>query len=359
MGFAGKLLDGKTPEHQDCVVSVSGGTLSAKLPHSTTFEWDRHHLQQYKILGGKIRITLTGLTDDHNDPVLLLEETDEIHEELVDFIGKKSKPLHIGAWLPMILGGIVLTGVLILLFVNNLWRVLPHEVDIHLGQSAYPAFLQQFGGTVIKDPDLQAFLDHSVEQLKDPQSPYPYHITIFENSISNAFALPGGHICISSGLIDESETAEEIIGILAHEMAHVEKRHGMQNISRSAGIFFVISTTFGIVGGLEEFEMAEALLDLMAILPMMHYSRNMEAEADEIALQKLSQEMISAQGMHDFFKRMSESDIGHIEEKIPDWLSTHPASKKRMALMQEHVNSEPNYQPLMSAEAWKKLKARE
>lgn len=359
MGFSGKLLDGKSPEHLDCIVSISPGTLSVKLADSTTFEWDRHHLQQVKTLDGKIRITLTGLTDDHNDPVLILEETDDIQDELVHFLGPKTKPLHIGAWLPMILGGIALTGLLIFLFINNLWKFVPNEVDILLGQSAYPTFLEQFGGEVVKDQDMQTFLDNSVKQLKDPQSPFQYQITIFQSPISNAFALPGGQICISSELINEAETPEEIIGILAHEMAHVEKRHGMQNITRSAGIFFIISTTLGIVGGMEEFEMAEALLDIMAILPMMHYSRNMEAEADEIAMTKLSRARISAQGMYDFFKRITESDIGHIEEKIPDWLSTHPASTKRMVVIQNHVNSEPNYQPVMSLEDWKKLKARE
>ena len=356
MHLDGTLLDGISPEHKDCVARIEDGRLYVSTSQMEEWSWGPNEVLRVKNQNGQIRITLENEQEKGNHPVLIVKYTDETLRELEYLTGKRYRALPAGQLIPLVLGGVAATATLIMLLVNNIWRFVPTDVDILLGNSLRPSLLEQFGNEVVEHSQMQQFLEDGIHKLKNPHSPFVYNITIFNSSIENAFALPGGQMFISSELIKESETPEEVLGILAHEIAHVEKRHGMQNVSRAAGIVFVISTTVGIVGGLEEFEMAEALLEFAAILPMMHYSRKMETEADEIALKKLHRERISAQGMHDFFARMTH-DHGDIEETIPGWLSTHPASSKRMRSIQQHIDTEPQYKPILTKEQWKQLKS--
>lgn len=357
MQLEGTILDGISPEHRDCTVIIEDGHITVSTSTFQELNWKPADIQSVKSQNGQIRITLLHEQDKGNDPVLILKHTDETLKELEYLTGKRLRPMGGMLVIPLALGGLIATVALIFMLVNHIWRFIPSEVDISLGKQLKPSLLQQMGGQVVEHRRMQHFLENGIEKLKNPNSPFEYEITIFDHPMENAFALPGGQMFISSELIRSSETPEEILGILAHEIGHVEKRHGMQNISRAAGVLFVITTSVGIVGGLEEFEMAEAIVELVAILPMMHYSRKMETEADEIALRKLHRERISAQGIHDFFARMTDGHMGEVEEKIPDWLSSHPASNKRMIMFQQQIDAEPPYQPVMSRESWKALKS--
>ena len=244
-------------------------------------------------------------------------------------------------------------GAIILFFVSNLWRFVPVSVEEALGDSLRDTILSQF--TEVEEPEVLNFLEDCIVRLENPDSPFTITITILDEPEANAFALPGGQIFFFRGLIDESESAEELAGILAHEMAHVERRHGMKNISRAVGTVFVISTMVGIVGGLEELEAAELLLEGASLLSILEYSRKMETDADKIAMEKLQRAEISASGLYEFFNRL-QVENEEIESIIPDWMSTHPATGERLIKLKAHVEEEPELLPLMDEESWSVLK---
>ena len=81
-------------------------------------------------------------------------------------------------------------------------------------------------------------IDTIVRRLADHASrtDVTYEVWVVDAPIVNAFALPGGYIVVYTGLIDKAETPEQLAGVIAHEMAHVTKRHGLQRVAQSAGV---------------------------------------------------------------------------------------------------------------------------
>ena len=328
--------------------SVSGRLLDGYSP-----KYPAVHVLHGELIGGEIRMVLKGSDERVNDPVLMLPDLPEIQDEVDVLTGRARSGIPPFLGVPMLLGGIACVAAIIFVFVSNVWRFVPISMEEALGDSLRDTLLSQF--TEAEEPEVLTFLEECIVRLENPDSPFTITITILDEPEANAFALPGGQIFFFRGLIEESESAEELAGILAHEMAHVERRHGMKNISRAVGTVFVISTMVGIVGGLEELEAAELLLEGASLLSILQYSRKMETDADKTAMEKLQRAEISASGLYEFFNRL-QVENEEIESIIPDWMSTHPATGERLLKLKAHVENEPQLLPMMDAESWAALK---
>jgi predicted Zn-dependent protease len=152
-----------------------------------------------------------------------------------------------------------------------------------------------------------------------PGSPYAYEFYVTDDRTVNAYAMPGGFVVVHTGLLALAATPEEVAGVLAHEVRHVEGRHSLRAMLKSAGLMATMTLVFGDTGGLVG--IADQLIGLK-------FSRDQEAEADRDGLTSLVKAGVNAQGMRDFFKKMAA------QEKLnPGWLSTHPASDERFARM--------------------------
>jgi predicted Zn-dependent protease len=147
---------------------------------------------------------------------------------------------------------------------------------------------------------------------------YKWKIYFLKNDVPNAFALPGGIIGIHTGLIKQSESPEEILGVLAHEIGHVMSRHGVQRIAGEMTIQ-VLSTVL--------FSKSSNLISVADNLQSLQFSRTQELEADNLGLLYLQRANISPAGFSNFFKR-AKSMSG---EKWVSWLSTHPMNEERLA----------------------------
>ena len=203
-----------------------------------------------------------------------------------------------------------------------------------------------------------------------PNSPYRYVIHIVNDSTTNAYALPGGYVAIHSGLILKAGSAEELLGVLAHEISHVEERHGTRSLIGNAGIYLVASAVFGDVSGL-----LAAVGSAAPMLLSQQYSRHFETDADEKGVMLLKRAHINPAGLPRFFERMMAEEKAALE-KIENkqareaykhamgLLSTHPASEKRMAHLREligksegpYINQDTAFKDLQ--EAVKKFVAR-
>ena len=150
-------------------------------------------------------------------------------------------------------------------------------------------------------------------------SAYKYEFYVTEDRSVNAFAMPGGFVVVHTGLLALASTPEEVAGVLAHEVRHVEGRHSLRALVKSAGLSITLGIVFGDTGGL--IGMADQLIGLK-------FSRDHETEADRDGLAALVKARINPQGMRDFFRKMAA------EEKINlGWLSSHPASSERFERM--------------------------
>lgn len=148
---------------------------------------------------------------------------------------------------------------------------------------------------------------------------YDYNIVVVRNESVNAFALPGGNIVILSGLIEFSEKPEEVAAVLAHEMAHVEKRHVIDRLIKELGLQVLL----GVLSGGD----AVILSEISRTLTSTYFNRRQEKEADDFALDLLYRCGISPRSLGTLFRRMNSEYGAHDEFEL---LMSHPATNSRI-----------------------------
>jgi predicted Zn-dependent protease len=149
--------------------------------------------------------------------------------------------------------------------------------------------------------------------LEADESPFEFEFVVLDDPEVNAFALPGGFVAVNRGLIEAAESGEEIAAVLAHELAHVTRRHGTKRVVRQMGTAALLSLLFG-GSDLESLGYAAgALVDTA-------YDRDQEADADSEGQRLLRAAGISPLAMGTFFARLAAKG----DPSIPTLLSTHP-----------------------------------
>lgn len=169
---------------------------------------------------------------------------------------------------------------------------------------------------------LARMVDHLAAQTSGP---FDYDIKVLDNDMVNAMAFPGGYIFVFRGLIDEAESADEVAGVIAHEMAHVDHRHGMQAVVRGYGLGLLADMMFG--GG--------TMGSVSQVAMSMSYSRDAEHAADVAGLQTLARAGVDTDGFARFFERLHEKEA-ESRWSLPAFISTHPATGRREQLIREY-----------------------
>lgn len=152
-------------------------------------------------------------------------------------------------------------------------------------------------------------------------SPYTFRWILVDSPQVNAMAAPGGYVIVFSGLLREAESAEEVAGVLAHEVQHVVLRHSLRGLVRSLGWRVTLSLLLGNAG-----ELGTPIAAWAEKLGNLGFSRRQESEADEHGVRLLRAAGIDPRGLATFFERLS-----HDKTEPPAFLSTHPASSDRAA----------------------------
>jgi predicted Zn-dependent protease len=157
-----------------------------------------------------------------------------------------------------------------------------------------------------------------------PASSPRFTLLVTESREVNALALPGGIVVFHRGLLARARTAEEVQGVLAHEMAHVQKRHGVLGLARSIGLDLLVQQLQGGESGVLDTLVRDSgrLLDLK-------FSRDHERAADDGGWDLLAAARVNPRGMLDFFAGLNEASGDGPVPVIP-FLSTHPAPRERM-----------------------------
>lgn len=183
----------------------------------------------------------------------------------------------------------------------------------------------------IKNISLQSVksLAEIIKQNSSELQEIDYEFYVSPNKESNAFATLGNIIVIHQGLLDEAETPEEIAGILAHEMAHIERGHTKKALYKQAGLLVGLGF-IGLIAGPD----IAALIGKGADLVSMQYSQIDEMAADKQAFYFLKNSQISNQGLISFFARKEKQNLLGGAAKALSFLSTHPLSSERIAQQQ-------------------------
>ena len=168
-----------------------------------------------------------------------------------------------------------------------------------------------------------------------------FKVQILKNKEINAFALPDGYLVFHTGLIDAAERPEEVAGVMAHEMAHIELRHVRKKLIKEVGISLLINVAMG--GG------GETIMELARMISSSAFDRKMEKEADLKAVEYLTKARIDPNHFADFMSRALKS------EQYTTWISTHPDSDKRAEYIRQNAVVVDTL-PLVSPELWDEVK---
>ncbi|MFN8655306.1 MAG: M48 family metallopeptidase [Candidatus Obscuribacterales bacterium] len=160
-------------------------------------------------------------------------------------------------------------------------------------------------------------------------NPYHFNFYVAPSDEINAYALPGGNIIVNSHLVQEAKSDDELAGVLAHEIGHVEKRHSLKAALRSAGIWVCISF---ITGHPSQDQLT--LISTMVNLEDLQFSRKQETEADEVSVDLTSAAGYRPDGIVEFFQRIEKQDP-LANGKALSMLSTHPMPAERI----EHIKA--------------------
>ncbi len=199
----------------------------------------------------------------------------------------------------------------------------------------------------VGEPGQQA-LESIVRKLSEGQAlEQPLTVEVIDFGQVNAFAAPGGMIVIFSELIDQAESAEEVAGVVAHEIGHVVENHPTAGAIRSLGLSLAVQV---MLGGGDAGGAASTALGLYDL----SYSRKDELEADRLAGQMLLAADVDPGHLNSFFNRMSEGGSG-LDNTPLKYLSSHPAWSDRIAAVSS-LEKPDRERPILTAAQWRGLR---
>ena len=210
------------------------------------------------------------------------------------------------------------------------------EKEIALGKQSDPSVVASFG--LYENPKIQSFINRKGQQMAriSHRPNLTYEFKVLDSPVVNAFALPGGYVYFTRGILAHFNNEAEFAGVLGHEIGHVTARHGArqqtQQILAQAGL--IAGTIFSQQLGIDPTQASQGVQ-----LLMLSNSRAHESESDELGVEYSTQIGYDAHYMADFFNTLSRMQ-GNSAQALPEFLSTHPNPDNRNARVKQLATKE-------------------
>jgi len=191
---------------------------------------------------------------------------------------------------------------------------------------------------IVKDPEVQAYIDGVGRKLLTGvrQQDFPFTFQVVQDDSINAFAIPGGHTYVNTGLIKAAASETELAAVMAHEMNHVVARHSTRQMTQQYGYSLIVSLVLGEQGG----ELSKIAADLFGKAGGMYYSREMESQADYLGVETMYKAGYNPQGMVSFFKKLDAAGERQ-PGTIAKYFSSHPETLDRIKDIQQEISKQP------------------
>jgi predicted Zn-dependent protease len=216
--------------------------------------------------------------------------------------------------------------------------ILNKSQEAQIGRAIMRSIRQS--GQVVEDPQITEYINDIGHRIAAQTNQGDHEFTFFvvNDPRINAFALPGGYIGVHTGLIDASRSEDELAGVIAHEIAHVTQRHIARSIHASSRQS-ILSTALmlgalilGAAGGdSDAMQAGMAVAQGTAAQQQINFTRSNEHEADRIGIGALAAAGFDPHGMSSFFEVMSRQQLSAPDQRMPDFLRTHPVTTTRIA----------------------------
>lgn len=228
--------------------------------------------------------------------------------------------------------------IILLAFFGIIWYVFsefdifPDKTSLKISIEKEEKLGEKMIENILKNPDFKEINDSIIDsaifvikkRLEDAigLTDFEYHIFVVNNSIVNAFTLPGGNIIVTSGLINLCNSAEELASVVAHEMGHVENRDVIQKLIKDIGISLIMSDDIMVLG------------EITRTASSTVFDRRQESEADKFALDLLKNAKINPRILATFFRRIRD-EVGSYNERF-EIVMTHPHVNSRIKAALEY-----------------------
>ncbi len=215
------------------------------------------------------------------------------------------------------------------------FNVLSEGQEVQLGQQASPEFIQAYGGE-IPSPQVLAYVTNLgnalAQQSERPGLPWEFHA--LDSDVINAFALPGGKVFITRGLMIKLASEAELAGVLGHEIGHVTAQHIGQQMSQQ------IAIQIGLIGiGVAAQTSDQDWVRVLGVgaaaggtLYTLSFGRSQETQADELGLRYMTKLGYNPVGQIRVMEALQEASGGG--GGGPEFLATHPYPETRI----KHLN---------------------
>ena len=231
--------------------------------------------------------------------------------------------------------------------------VMDEPMEIAEGKKAHAEVLKSYGA--YPDAKLQAYVNEVGQKLarNSHRANLPWTFTVLDSPEVNAFALPGGYVYITRGILAYMESEADMAGVIGHEIGHVTARHGAQRATRqqAAGIGVLAATVLGAIlegaAGLEgSTELFGQVAQGVAAGYVARYSREQELQADALGAEYLARNRYDPGNMVDvigvlYSQERYAADQARARGETPSegggWLSSHPSNEQRLRDIRQHA----------------------
>jgi predicted Zn-dependent protease len=206
--------------------------------------------------------------------------------------------------------------------------------EIQMGQQAAQEAAQSIG--LVDDQALQDYVQRvgAAIAARTERPSLPWTFRVVDDPTPNAFALPGGYIFVTRGLMDLMENESQLATVLGHEIGHVTAKHQVTQISRAQlaqvglGLGSVFVPAVQQLGG---------VLSTGLNLLFLHYTRDAERQADELGFRYANTVGYDVREMADVFRALERLSEGQNQSPLPSWLQTHPGEPERIQASEKRV----------------------
>ena len=341
--WEGQYLDGQTAAHQRAAIQLMRSGLQLTTEGGLSCRWPYAEIRQTQgfYAGETVRLERGGEIPE----VLLLEDPaflTALHQVAPEHTAHLHHPARRRRRATLtLLAALAVVGISVALYLQGI-----PALAVFVASRVPISWEEKLGQAVVRhlapsekrclDPTRARMLDDIITTLTAPlpNSPYTIRVIVVNEPILNAFAAPGGYIVLFRGLLEHTRTAEELAGILAHELQHILQRHATRALFQHASAGLLLAALTGDTGRAGTFGLEGA-----ALLGLLRYSRHQEEEADTEGMGMLLAAGIDTVGMIDFFKSLSEE--GKNERAFLQYLSTHPSTADRIERLQSRLGQSP------------------
>ncbi|MDR3497659.1 MAG: M48 family metalloprotease [Parvibaculum sp.] len=224
---------------------------------------------------------------------------------------------------------------------TQLKTLMSADDEAQAGAAAHPKILLAYGG-VYGDERVNAYVAGVTSRIvKGSDAPASaYRVTVLNSPVVNAFALPGGYVYVTRGLLALVDDEAELAGVLGHEIGHVIARHSAQRQTAALGASVVGALLGAVVGS----PAAAQVVGQGSQGVLASYSRDQEFEADALGVRYLARAHYDPYAEADFLEAMGEQEKLHAaishkkyDPTRMDWLASHPATPDRVAAARNHA----------------------